>query len=59
VPTVGDPAYLGLAEEVAESLGAGLIDPERTDLDPVVLPTPLIWLQPDGDLNPELEPAPA
>jgi hypothetical protein len=52
VPTVGDPAYLGIAEEIAQALGTGGVDPERTPLDPVVLPTPLIWLQSTGQLNP-------
>ena len=52
VPTVGDPAYLGIAEEIAESLGTGQVAPERTPLDPVRLPTSLIWLQPTSDLNP-------
>jgi hypothetical protein len=52
VPTIGDPAYLGIAEEVAESLGTGQVPLERTELDPVRLPTSLVWLQPTADLNP-------
>jgi hypothetical protein len=53
VPTVGEPSYLGIAEEMAESLGTGAVAPERTPLEPVRLPTQLIWLQPTGDLNPK------
>jgi hypothetical protein len=53
VPSVGEPGYLGIADEIAESLGTGTVEPQRTPLDPVVLPTPLIWLQPTGDLNPQ------
>jgi hypothetical protein len=52
VPTVGDPAYLGIAEEIAESLGTGGVEPERTPLEPVRLPTQLVWLQPTSALNP-------
>ena len=52
VPTVGDPAYLGIAEEIAESLGTGGVEPERTPLEPVRLPTQLVWLQPTPELNP-------
>jgi len=52
-PTFGDPTYVGVADELAESLGAG--GPPalgRHDLDPVRLPTSLVWLQPGGELNP-------
>jgi hypothetical protein len=57
VPTVGDPAYLSIAEEIAESLGTGSVKPEQTPLEPVRLPTQLVWLQPTPDLNPTLGPA--
>jgi hypothetical protein len=57
VPTVGDPAYLGIAEEIAESLGTGEGNPERTPLKPVRQPTQLVWLQPTPELNPT--PAPS
>lgn len=52
VPTVSDPAYLGIAEEIAESLGAGQVEPQVTPLQPVRLPTSLVWLQPTSALNP-------
>lgn len=51
VPTLGDAAYLGIAEEVAETLGGTKVAPERTALEPVRLPTSLVWLQPGADLN--------
>ena len=51
VPTLGDAAYLGIAEEIAETLGTTKVAPERTALEPVRLPTSLVWLQPGGDLN--------
>lgn len=54
VPTVGDPAYLAIDDEVVESLGTGVVDDEartRTPLEPVRLPTSLVWLQPSPDLN--------
>lgn len=53
VPTVGDPSFLGIAEEIAETLGTGGVEPDRTPLEPVRLPTQLIWLQPTADLNPD------
>jgi hypothetical protein len=52
VPTVGDPAYLGIAEEIAETLEDGAAPVNTTPLDPVRLPTDLVWLQPTADLNP-------
>ena len=52
VPTVGDPAYLGIAEEIAESLGTGQVDPVITPLEPVRIPISLVWLQPTAELNP-------
>ena len=52
VPTVGDPTYLGIDEEIKASLGESVAS-SRVDLDPVRLPTPLIWLQPDSELNPQ------
>lgn len=57
VPTVGDPTYVAIADEVAQALGTGG-DPvlDRVDLEPVQLPTNLIWLQTGSDLNPEPEP---
>ncbi|MCW2240699.1 hypothetical protein [Azospirillum canadense] len=54
VPTVGDPAYLGIAEEIAESLGTGQVAPQKRPLDPVRLPTQLIRLQPTSELNPSI-----
>ena len=52
VPTIGDPTYLGIAEELAESTGALSIPGTRVDLEPVRLPTNLIYLQATADLNP-------
>jgi hypothetical protein len=54
VPTVGDPAYLAIADEIAESLGTrtSATAPVRTPLEPVRLPTSLVWLQPSGNLDP-------
>jgi peptidoglycan hydrolase-like protein with peptidoglycan-binding domain len=52
VPTLGDPAYLGMAEEIAEALGTGQVPLDRTPLEPVRLPTSLVWLQPTPELNP-------
>lgn len=52
-PTLGDPMYVGIADELAESLGAaGPAVLDRHDLDAVRLPTTLVWLQPTGELNP-------
>jgi hypothetical protein len=51
-PTVGDPSYIAIAEELAESLDTGEVEPDRINLEPVRLPTPLIWLQPTSELNP-------
>ena len=50
VPTVGDPSYLGIAEELAESLGTDPPVPQPTPLDPVRLPTDLVYLQTSSDL---------
>jgi hypothetical protein len=52
VPTIGDSAYLGIAEEIAEALGTGTVPMETIALAPVRLPTSLVWLQPTASLNP-------
>lgn len=53
VPTVDDPAYLAIADEIAESLGTRSPDAvsARTPLEPVRLPTSLVWLQPGGEID--------
>lgn len=50
VPTVDDSAYLAIQEEIADALGAGPGPTQRQALDPIRLPTTLIWLQADGVL---------
>ena len=53
VPTAGSPTFVAIADEIAGSMGTGMLPPSnRVDLDPVRLPTTLIWLQDTPDLNP-------
>jgi hypothetical protein len=52
VPTIGEPTFLAIADEIAGAMGSDSTAPvDRVDLDPVRLPTTLIWLQQTADLN--------
>jgi hypothetical protein len=51
VPTVDDSSYLAIQDEIADALGTGQVPLERRDLEPIRLPTTLVWLQPDGSID--------
>lgn len=51
VPTVGHPAFLGISEEIADSMSSQTQPTDRYPLEPVVLPTNLVMLQPTSELN--------